>query len=202
MEGYKKSFNDKYAYGRIAEGQIAHWLVQAEGWIILPAYEIEIPSGKGPVLSTLLAQLIVPDILAMRYKHRKFQLRWHEAKHKTRFTWRWKDARAWQTGIDLRHYLDYIKVQEQTFEVYILFLHSCSTPSEYDLKHGSPAACPTGLFGRPLRYLMEHEHHRDKFDRNGRDYPMVYWNHSDLELLATLRQVQTLPTPLWKGTVA
>src|SRR5260221_8596612 len=137
----RKSFNDAYAFGRVAEGQIVRWLIQAEGWITLPAYEIEIPSGKGPRLFTFIEELIVPDILAMRYKHRKFQLRWHEAKHKTRFSWHWK-SKNWQTGIDLRHYLDYIKVQEQTVEVYILFLHSCSAPSKYDLEHGSPALCP------------------------------------------------------------
>jgi len=197
INGYRKNFNDAYSYGRVAESQIARWLIHAEGWITFPAYEIEIPSGKGPRLFTFIEELIVPDILAMRYKHRKFQLRWHEAKHKTRFSWHWT-SKNWQTGIDLRHYNDYIEVQKQTVEVYILFLHSCSTPSKSDLEHDSPALCPTGLFGRPLSYLMEHVHHKDAFDRNGREYPMVYWNHSDLELLATLEQVQTLPVSLWK----
>ena len=197
----RKSFNDQFAYGRVAESQIAQWLVQAQGWIILPAYEIEIPSGKGPRLFTPLNQLIVPDILAMKYKGKRFLLKWHESKHKTRFTWHYK-SKNWQTGIDVRHYLDYIQVQKQTFEVYVLFLHSCAVPSKYDLEHGSPAACPTGLFGRPLSYLMSHEHHRDSYNDGRRDNPMVYWNESDLERLATLEEVQTLPTSLWKGVQA
>jgi hypothetical protein len=198
MVQHRKSFNDYYAFGRIAESQFAQWLIHKEGWHILPAYEIEIPSGKGPRLSTALGELIVPDILAMKYKGKKFLIKWYESKHKTRFTWHWK-SRNWQTGIDLRHYLDYIKVQERTgIEVYIAFLHRCSTPSKSDIENHSPVLCPTGLYGQTLTYLMEHEHHRDKYDRDRREYPMVYWNESNLERLATLEQIQTLPVSLWK----
>lgn len=201
MIATRKSFNDAFAFGRIAEGQIAQWLIRAEGWTISPAYEIEIPSGKGPRLFAFTGELITPDILAMKHQKKKFVFLWNEAKHKTRFTWHWK-SKNWQTGIDLRHYLDYIKVQEQTFDVRVLFLHSCSTPSKYDLEHGCPATCPVGLYGHSLRYLMAHEHHRDSYDRGGRDYPMVYWNESDLERLATLEEVRTLPVSLWNEVSA
>lgn len=200
----RKTFNDFYAYGRVAESQAARWLIQTEGWNILPPYEVEIPSGKGPRLSTPDGELIVPDILAMKHKGKKLLFKWHEVKHKTRFTWRYTGKPpAWQTGIDLRHYLDYIKVQAQTgIEVYLLFLHACSTPSSFDLEHGSPSLCPTGLYGQTLNHLMAHEHHRDAFDRGGRAYPMVYWNEQDLDKLATLAQVQTLPVSLWKDGIA
>jgi len=194
--------NGTLARGRIVESQIGQWLVKSQGWTLLPPYEIEIPSGKGPRLFTPNGELIVPDILGMRYKGKKFIFKWWEAKGKSRFTWRWKDAKAWQTGIDLRHYEDYIKVQEQTFEVYVCFLHSYSIPSKYDLEHGSPATCPTGLFGNTLSYLMDHWHHKDKYFNGRRDCPMVYWNESDLEQLATLEEVQTLPVSLWKGVQA
>lgn len=200
MMEVRRSFNDKFAMGRIAEGQIAQWLMLVQGWTLLPAYEIEIPSGKGPRLLTSLGELIAPDILAMKYKGKKFILKWHEAKHKERFTWRYTGKPpSWQTGIDVRHYLDYIKVQEQTkIEVYLLFLHRCSLPSKFDLEHGSPAICPTGLFGNTLSYLMSHEDHKDSYNDGRRDYPMVYWNDRDLERLATLEEVQTLPLALWK----
>lgn len=202
MEGHK-SFHDAYAVGRVGESQVARWLTHVEGWSILPAYDIEIPSGKGPQLFTPDENLIVPDILAMKYKKRLL-LRWHEVKSKSRFTWRYTGKPPdWQTGIDLRHYLDYIKVQARTkIDVYILFLHKGSIPLESDLKHGSPDTCPIGLFGQTLSYLMAHEHHRDSYNDGRRDCPMVYWNHSDLELLATVEQVQTLPVSLWKGMSA
>lgn len=191
--------NGTLAQGRIVEGDISQWLVHAQGWTLLPPYEIEIPSGKGPRLFTPNGELIVPDLLGMRYKGRKFQLKWWECKGKSRFTWRWKDAKAWQTGIDLRHYLDYQQVQKDTFEVFLLFLHTCSSPSKYDLEHGSPVTCPTGLYGRPLSYLMEHEHHKDSYNNGSRDCPMVYWNESDLERLASLDEVRMLQSSMWKG---
>lgn len=197
----RKSFNDNYAFGRIAEGLIARWLMR-EGWSLLPAYEIEIPSGKGPRLFAVGEELVAPDILAMKRARKKFIFQWHEAKHKTRFTWRYSDAKKWQTGIDLRHYLDYIKVQEQTVDVRILFLHSSAIPSQFDLEHGAPSSCPTGLYGQSLRYLMEHEHHRDRYDKYGREYPMVYWNEDDLIRLATLQEVRTTPLSLWNGVPA
>jgi hypothetical protein len=193
--------NGTLAQGRIVEDQISQWLIRAQGWILLPPYEIEIPSRKGPRLSTPNGELIVPDLLGMRYKGRKFVLKWWEAKGKSRFTWH-RNSGNWQTGIDLRHYEDYIEVQKQTFEVYVCFLHKSSTPSKSDLDYGSPAICPTGLFGNTLSYLMAHEHHKDKYFNGRRDCPMVYWNESDLERLATLEEVQTLPISLWKGMPA
>src|SRR6266487_2344966 len=200
MTDVRYNFNDCYARGRVGEGLCGRWLIYDGGWNILPAYEIEIPSGKGPRLFTPGEQLIVPDIFAMKYQKRKLLCRWYEAKHKERFTWRWTDAKSWQTGIDLKHYLDYIKVQERTkVEVYLLFLHRSSLPSKYDSEHGSPSTCPTGLYGQMLRHLISHEHHRDSFDRGGRNYPMVYWNEGDLERLATLEEVETIQAPLWTG---
>lgn len=193
------TFQNQRAYGRIGEGLCGRWLIYDGGWTLLPAYEIEIPSGKGPRLFTSGEQLIAPDIFAMKYQKRKLLCKWYEAKHKTRFTW-YRKAQNWQTGIDLRHYLDYIKVQERTkIEVYLLFLHTCSLPSQYDLNYGSPTTCPIGLYGQTLNYLATHEHHRDSFERNERNYPMVYWNECDLERLATLEQVQTIQAPLWNG---
>jgi hypothetical protein len=202
MTDIRSNFNDCYARGRVGESLCARWLIHREGWSILPAYEIEIPSGKGPRLFTLDGKLIAPDIFAMKYQKKKYLFKWFEAKHKTRFTWH-RISGNWQTGIDIKHYLDYIKVQEQTkTEVFALFLHNCSEPSKGDLAYGSPSICPTGLYGRPLSYLAEHEHHRDSYARGERNYPMVYWNETDLEKLATLDEVKVLPVSLWEGGAA
>lgn len=190
MDTQHRNFNDCYAFGRIAESQIAQWLVRAQHWHLLPAYEIEIPSGKGPRLLTEQGELISPDLLGTKLKEAQLLMRWIEAKHKSRFTWH-RSSKNWQTGIDLSHYRDYIEVQRRTrIEVFILFLHRCSEPSQSDLKYGSPAECPTGLFCRSLYYLKRHEDHRDSFDKGRREYPMVYWNHKDLVRLATLEEVE------------
>lgn len=202
MNERRKSFNDSYAFGLIAEGQIAQWLIHAQHWNLLPAYEIEIPSGKGPRLLTDQGRLVLPDLLAMKHQGKRFLIKWYEAKHKTRFTWH-RNSGHWQTGIDLRHYLHYIQVQKITGkEVYVCFLHECSEPSKSDLAYGSPNVCPIGLYGHTLDHLVSHEHHRDSFTSQGRDYPMVYWNERDLERLATLDEVRTTQSPLWKGIPA
>src|SRR5690349_12943290 len=98
--------------GEIGEKAIA-LLKRLDGWIILPAYEKEIQTGKGPRLfmpfGNANLKLVAPDMLAKRGR----EVCWIEAKHKTHFTWYAKTGR-WQTGIDVRHYNDYLKVQECT----------------------------------------------------------------------------------------
>lgn len=180
------NFDANYAYGKIAESQIAQWLIRTFGYHLLPAYEIEIPSGKGPRLLGPYGELIAPDLLAILFNHMEVLMQWYEIKHKERFTWRYISGQ-WQTGIDLRHFEDYIKVQEQTgIEVYLLFLHRSDLPSLDDLKHGSPKRCPTGLFGGSLRDLMHNWDHKDSYDKKNRSFPMVYWNEKDLKQIATL----------------
>lgn len=205
MSDYRKNFNDSFAYGRVGENDVGQWLNQVEKWLHLPAYEIEIPSGKGPrFIASTGEELIAPDLLSVKRIRKRLLVRWHEIKHKNRFSWRYTaKPPCWQTGIDERHYLDYIKVlKDSTIDVYVLFLHERSDPSQKDLEHGSPAVCPTGLYGQSLDYLMAHVDHRDKHTSYGRDYPMVYWNECDLKRLATLEEVRTIPTPLWKGVSA
>ncbi len=187
--GYKKSFDDCYAFGRIAESQIANWLVRANEYSILPAYEIEIPSGKGPRLLTSSSELIAPDILAMKMRGTQLLIKWFEAKHKTRFSWH-RNSHNWQTGIDRRHFEDYVKVQEQSgISVYLLFMHRSSQPSKADRANGSPEACPVGLFGGSLDFLTRRVDHKDAYSRYGREYPMIYWNHQQLMKLATLEEM-------------
>lgn len=192
----KDSFNDYLAFGRIAEGAIVQWLVRAQNYSILPAYEIEIPSGKGPRLLTQSCELVSPDLYAIKVdKQLVLVRRWIEAKHKERFTWH-RISQNWQTGIDLRNYEDYSKVKEATqTNVYILFLHRSTCPSQSDVANGSPVECPVGLFCGELDYLRKHEHHRDSYAKYGRTYPMVYWNHQDLKQIATLDEVNAVILP-------
>jgi hypothetical protein len=189
MAIYRKSFNDCYAEGRIGEGLIAQWVRRVKNEILLPAYEIEIPSGKGPRLLLNDYELIAPDFYAIGVNGTTVLCKWIEAKHKTRFTWHFM-SENWQTGIDRRHYEDYLKVREATqTPVYIMFLHRSNIPSDKDLANGSPHTCPTGLYCNSIDYLRTHEHHRDSYEKYGRGYPMVYWNEQTLDHVATLEEV-------------
>jgi len=190
MERENQDFRSAFATGRLSESRIARWLIHEEHWNVLPAYDRELATGKGPRLFTPLGELIVPDLLAMKLQGNTCLLAWYEAKHKTRFSW-YRRAQSWQTGIDLRHYLDYLQVQEHTgYDVSLCFFHERATPSVSDLANGSPSQCPTGLYRQSLRSLLTHEDHRGEYQREGRHYQMVYWNERALERIATVEQVK------------
>lgn len=175
-------FHQQLAHGQLGESIIAKWCM-SRGSSVLPVYEKEIDTGKGPRFFTPEGQHAAPDMFVMPSMH------WVEAKHKTVFTWHRKTAR-WVTGIDLNHYEDYKRVQAtSTRPVWLLFLHRCSTPDARDLAHGCPAECPTGLFGGGLDYLAENENHRHE---NWGRYGMVYWAHDVLRLLAGIEELDSI----------
>jgi len=173
------TFAAQYQFGKIGEGTIATWLRQRE-WNVLPVYEKELDEGKGPVLFTaqMGTSLIAPDLLCFRGK----EVYWIEAKTKSSFTWHRITGR-WVTGIDLRHYGDYLKVARLSpFPVWLLFLHLEGQAK--DTPEGMET--PTGLFGRELVYLEQHENHRhDNWGRSG----MVYWALESLHKLAALDEM-------------
>lgn len=175
-------FERQLAFGRIAETQIAKWII-SRGNLVLPVYDVEIESGKGPRLfGGMDGELIAPDLLVMSSKG----VYWIEAKHKSVFTWH-RNSRRWVTGIDVRHYEHYLKVDESTpFHVWLLFLHQRAEPSPIDKPHGCPKRCPTGLFGRPLLELQSCENHRHN---NWGPHGMVYWGHNSLTKLASLKEI-------------
>jgi hypothetical protein len=176
------TFERQLEFGQIAETQIAKWII-ARGNLVLPIYDVEIHAGKGPRLfGGIDAELVAPDLLVMS----RDGVYWIEAKHKTVFTWH-RITRRWVTGIDIRHYEDYLKVAEQSpWEVWLLFLHQSGTPSEIDIPHGCPARCPVGLFGNTLMHLSRHENHRHRnWGRSG----MVYWAKDEMKLLASLDEI-------------
>ncbi len=172
------TFQQKLAEGRIGESLIARYL-RSKGWAVLPVYEKEIDNGKGPCLFLPYGlpenELIAPDLLLMREK----QVRWVEAKSKTTATWSLR-KKCYQTGIDLRLYKDYQKVQSTTkWPVWLVFLQKSTLAS--NAPEDAPP-CPTGLYGCPITQPIAN-------DSYGRFPHIVYWNIKDLKKLATLADV-------------
>lgn len=166
-------FETNLQQGRLTETAIVKWL-RARGNGVVTVYEIEHHTGKGPRYFAPTKAYVAPDILVFPKDE---QVLWCEAKHKTVFSWHRKTQR-WVTGVDIRHYEDYQRVQDETgIDVWLIFAHHSATPSESDLKYGAPPFCPSGLFGQRLEYLTRKENHRsDNWGSSG----MVYWAESSL----------------------
>lgn len=176
-------FQQSLAAGQMGESRIARWL-NRRGWAVLPVYEKEIHTGKGPRLFAPDGQLIALDMLAFHPGRQKAL--WIEAKHKTVFSW-YRAKERWVTGIDMRHYRDYLRVADLSpWPVWLLFLHA-----EAYGPRAEPYPCPTGLFGQTLDYLRVHESHRHK---NWGHSGMVYWAYESLKQLATLSEVYAVQT--------
>lgn len=173
------NFEQQLRIGKIGESAIARWL-NSRGFHVLPVYEKEINEGKGPTLFCSNGmQQIAPDLLAFK-EGKAF---WFEAKHKTAFTWH-RNTSRWVTGIDLRHYDEYLSVQSahREWPIWLLFLHRTGTAK--DTPQGMVS--PSGLFGESLIYLSENENHRHKnWGRSG----MVYWSNQKLKFIAPLHAV-------------
>lgn len=180
-------FSRTLATGKVAEGRIARYFIESKGCSVMPVYEMEKARGKGPQVFTPTRGIIAPDMFVF-----KNEAIWVEAKHKTVFSWYWKE-RCWCTGIDLRHYKDYLAIEDESlWPVWLAFLHVSDIPREEDIARGCPEVCPTGLFANSLAYLREHEHHQcapgngdNGWGRSG----MVYWQMESLKLIAPLWQV-------------
>lgn len=155
--------------GQAGEGYIARWL-RSRGTTVLPVYEKVLDTGKGPQVFLPTESLVAPDFLCWNDSG----VFWIEAKHKSAFSWH-RNTQRWVTGIDLRHYIDYLRIDsESPFPVWLLFLHEDGTAKD------SPLGCPTGLFGNTLAYLHANENHRHA---NWGTSGMVYWSVDSLRLL-------------------
>lgn len=173
------NFERQLKFGKAGESLIANWL-KRKGYSVLPVYEKEISEGKGPQVFTASGNFIAPDLLVFGSENDKVW--WIEAKHKNAFTWH-RITERWVTGIDLRHYQNYLRVQELSpWPVWLFFLQRDGRAK--DTPPGKIS--PTGLYGNSLNYLEDHENHRhDNWGRSG----MVYWANSTLKKIATLEQV-------------
>lgn len=172
------SFRENLRDGRVAESEIARWL-RRRGVTVLPAYEIEINSGKGPRLFGPGEDLVVPDMLTYKGSH----VLWVEAKRKSAFSW-YRIGGYFVTGIDLRHYEHYCQVDDTSpWRVYLLFLQEAGAAKDSD-----PG--PSGLYGRVLSKLRACESHRsDKHGASG----MVYWAESSLVRRCSLEVLRASP---------
>lgn len=187
------SFAAKLKQGQtMGEGPIACWLME-KGSSILPVYEKQIDTGKGPQLFTASDSYAAPDLLAFTPKGGPIFV---ESKYKSVFTWH-RISRSWTTGIDLNHYEHYQQVQAKTgLPVWLLFFHQDSTPDNKDLRWRCPDECPIGLFGNELSKLTKCVNHtslpkdvnRDGFLGHGR-HGMVYWSESSLIKIAERDEV-------------
>jgi hypothetical protein len=176
-----RDFQANLAFGKIAETQISRYL-KSRGNLILPVYDIEYETGKGPRLFGI-QELIAPDMLCFGAKH----IFWVEAKRKTVFSWH-RITKRWTTGINKEHWEHYIQVHDATnLPVWLFFLHTCSTPSPQDLRMGCPDSCPVGLFGNTLAHLKDHINHTSSLWGNT---GMVYWAVDHLKLIAPLCRVE------------
>lgn len=166
----RATFGQNLKIGKTGESVIANYF-KNKGYCILPVYDVEINSGKGPQLFTLEKQLIAPDMFVFNGN----KCYWVEAKHKTAFSWH-RNTERWVTGIDLRHYRDYCEVDRITpWPVWLMFLHKGGQAKD------SPIDSPSGLFGNTLKCLQDNENHRsNKWGNSG----MVYWNIDSLKKIA------------------
>jgi len=163
------AFKENLSRGKIGESRIAQYF-KDKGYNVLPVYELETDTGKGPQLFTPRKGLIAPDMLVFKMD----KCFWIEAKHKTAFSWH-RNTSRWVTGIDLRHYYDYCEVDDSTpWPVWLMFWQRGGQAKD------SPADYPAGLFGNTLEYLRQHENHRhENWGKSG----MVYWNINSLKRL-------------------
>ena len=172
------SFNESLKEGLIGEGAITRWLI-ARGKSVLPAYQIEIPHGKGPRLFGNFGQLVCPDLLAFD----GLRTTWIEAKTKSAFVWHRK-SQTWRTGLDTKHWLDYVQVSSVTpFPVWILFLHRNGFLAK-DTPEGMRSPC--GLFGNSIKQLELTVEHQMTNEGGSK---MVYWRESSLKFLAEYREL-------------
>lgn len=166
-----ETFAEKLDFGAAGESTIARWL-RDRGDTVLPVYEKILDTGKGPTLFLPHGTLIAPDLLTWKGP----RVTWIEAKRKTAWTWH-RLSRTWTTGIDLRHYVDYLRVADETpWPVWLLFLQEGGRAKD------SPQS-PPGLYGQNISRLRACEHHRhENWGRSG----MVYWAIEDFRKLAAL----------------
>lgn len=171
-------FYQTLRHGKIGEGLIANWL-KSRGWHIQPVYEKELHTGKGPQIYTASnTQLVAPDMLVFNGLG---CFKWVEAKTKSAFSWN-RTLSIWVTGIDLRHYKDYLEVARlSTLPVCLMFLHLDGEAK--DTPNGMMS--PTGLYYGDITYLSKNESHRSDKWANG----MVYWDYHTLKKIAELQDV-------------
>lgn len=172
------TFEQYLAMGQEGETVISRWLMR-RGNHVLPAYDPKGDNHKGPrMFAPDGGGLVIPDIMGFRLG-RSF---WVEAKTKTGFDWHRKSG-SWTTGLDVRHFRDYEKIQKVSgLDVWVMFLQN-GKPTKNSPPPSMNIVQPSGLYCEALSYLRDHVHH----EHEGK---MLYWQDTDLRRLALLSEVQ------------
>jgi len=172
--------------GLLGESLISRWLIR-RGCVVVPAYSVEVGTGKGPRVFAPQGPLVAPDLAVFKAG----RVSWIEAKHKTAFSWRRSHpGPRWETGIDLPHWLDYGRVAGATHTpLWLLFLHRDASPCSCDSRHvDGGARSPVGLFGISVGLASR----RARIDKRPQPHArrgMAYWGVDDLTLLADIAEV-------------
>lgn len=156
-------FEESLKVGKVAESLIARWL-QKRGNYVLPIYEIEKNQFAGPAIYIEERPVIAPDIMAINSSG---NCCWIESKNKSAFTWH-RLSKRWTTGIDLKHYNDYLYLMRKIDIPIYLFFNQNGGKAKDSKKSES------GLFVADLNFLKDHENHRCEAKphcKNG----MVFW---------------------------
>ncbi len=104
---------------------------------------------------------------------------------KSAFTWH-RTSSSWQTGIDFRHWNDYVRVADESqLPVWLLFLHKPGSLAK-DTPDGLTS--PSGLYGNSLPKLQTSIHHTHP---NHGPSGMVYWTENSLIKLCPWEEIQT-----------
>ncbi len=183
----KDTFAANLRVGQMGESLIANWF-KSIGYHVLPAYEKEIDTGKGPRFFTASRkQLVAPDMIVIHpgTDIQSVNFFWVEAKNKSAFTYN-RNLQRLETGIDTRHFDDYCKVADETYlDVLLLFIQRGG--GAIDNPGGET---PAGLFGGEIKRLRKCVSHQWPPAGQQSDKPaMTYWEIGALERYASLEEV-------------
>ena len=196
----KQPFSASLPRGRVGESRIAQWFI-SQGFSVfpasvMPAYEKERSTYKGPRLFTPTGELILPDLFVMRQGPPHPVAAFIEVKTKSAFSLH-RNSNRWVTGIDRNVYEDYLRIDQTTpFRVMLMFLQEVGS----DPHSPPPDPRNVGLFGERISVLSERINHRCD---PCQDFPSggVFWARESLSLFATLEDLAAdmvciaLPTP-------
>ena len=186
MTGFDRQLKE----GKLGEGAVASWLLHRHadnGAAILPAYEVDGLGFKGPTLYMADRTLITPDLLVLPAGGPVY---FAEVKTKTTFTW-FRRTATWQTGIDKRHWDDYLRIREQLQIVIVLmFYHRSGESRQQDRALGAPSECPSGLYCQTIGKLRKCIDHTGADTGRSNGSVLVYWGIDALEFRAAAAEVE------------
>lgn len=191
----QEQFQEKLEQGRLGENWTLYYTCRTLHYVNLPVSKIKDFEDKGPriyIPNSLGGPPIyvpVPDTLCIhRHDWKDEQLAlpsefWLEAKFKSRCTF-YRINKAWQSGIDMRSYKWYKKVEEFTGKPVWVFHLIFPTSDQQAIAQGAPKEkrpAPHGLYTHPISLVPAYDP-----DSNPK---MIYWKIEKMRRLAKLSEV-------------